>query len=92
MTTEGDWVLRNGEGSKVLLGELDQCLVLDGTSTDKAHSVGSVVFGNVVGQVVSLDRVDVLLGTEDSVSEGLSWGSVESLVNQCEDVRWKAVW
>jgi hypothetical protein len=77
LSTEGDGVLRDGERGKVLFGELDEGLVLDGTGSYETHSVGSVVFGNVTGKVVSLDRVDVLLGAEDGVAEGLSWLSAQ---------------
>jgi hypothetical protein len=72
LSSEGDRVLRDGKRGKVLFGELDKSVVFDGTGTDETHSVGSVVFGNVAGEVISVDRVDVLLGAEDGVAEGLS--------------------
>jgi hypothetical protein len=34
LSTEGNWVFGNGERSKVLLGELDEGIVLDGTGSD----------------------------------------------------------
>lgn len=73
LATEGDGFGGNGEGGKVLFGELDEGFVLDGTGTDQGHPVGSVVFGNVGLEVGLGDGVDVFLGAEDGVSERGAW-------------------
>lgn len=69
LATEGDGVGGHGEGGKVLFGELDERIVLDGAGTDQGHPVGSVVFGNVGLEIRLGDRVDVFLGAEDGVSK-----------------------
>ena len=56
----------------MLLGEVDQLLVGDATSTDKNHAVGGVVGLDVVLEVGALDAADVLLGTEDGAAESLA--------------------
>lgn len=69
---ELDGVLTDGEVAKVLLGKLDKRVVLDATSTDKDHAVSSVVGLDVLGEVVTLDGEDVVLGPEDGAAEGLA--------------------
>jgi len=56
----------------VLLGEVDELLVGDATSTNKDHAVGGVVGLDVVLEMGALDGLDVLLGSEDGASEGLA--------------------
>lgn len=60
-----------GERGKVLLGKVNELLVGDATSTNEHHAVSSVVGLDVVLQVGALDALDVLLGAENSASEGL---------------------
>ena len=61
-----------GEGTEVLLGKADELLVGDTTGTDQDHAVSSVVGLDVVGQVVTGDGLDVLLGAEDGAAKGLA--------------------
>jgi hypothetical protein len=61
-----------GEGTEVFLGEADELLVGDTTSTNEDHAVSSVVGLDVVGQVVTGDGLDVLLGAEDGAAKGLA--------------------
>ena len=61
-----------GEATEVLLGEADELLVRDATGTDKDHAVSGVVGLDVVDQVVPLDGLDVLLGTEDGATKRLA--------------------
>jgi hypothetical protein len=60
-----------GEGTEVLLSQLNELLVGDATSTDQNHAVSGVVGLDVVGQVIPGDSLDVLLGTEDGATKGL---------------------
>lgn len=71
-TAEGDGVGGDGDRGKVFLGEFDELLVRDSTSSDEAHSVGSVVGFDVVGEVLSAHLSDVLLWTEDRVTQWLT--------------------
>lgn len=73
LAAEGDGVGGHGEGGKVLFGELDEGVVLDGAGADEGHPVGGVVFGNVGLEVRLGNRVDVFLGAEDGVSERGAW-------------------
>jgi hypothetical protein len=61
-----------GEATEVLLSETDKLLVGDTTSTHQDHAVSSVVGLDVVGQVVTGDGLDVLLGAEDGAAKGLA--------------------
>lgn len=72
-----------GEAAEVLLGETDKLLVGDTTSTNQDHTVGSVVGLDVVGQVVTGDGLDVLLGAEDGAAKRLAL--VSSGVQVVED-------
>lgn len=65
------WRLR-GNFSEVLFCEVDKLLMRDATSTNKNHSVGSVVGLDVVRQVVSCDALDVRLGSEDRTAKRLA--------------------
>jgi hypothetical protein len=56
----------------VLLGEIDQLLVGNTSSTNKNHAVSGVVGLDVVLEVGALDGLDVLLGSKDGASEGLA--------------------
>lgn len=67
----GGWGLA-GEATKVLLGQSDELLVGDTTSTNQDHAVSGVVGLDVVDQVLPLDGLDVLLGTEDSATKRLA--------------------
>lgn len=60
------------ESGEVLLGEVNELLVGDATSSDEHHAVSGVVGLDVVEQVRTLYALDVLLGAEDSSSEGLA--------------------
>jgi hypothetical protein len=76
---------RNGvgggrEGTKVLLGELDELLVGDSTGSNKAHSVGSVVGVDEVLEVVTGHVSDVGLGAEDGVPQRLTWEVSEEVI------------
>lgn len=53
------------------------------TSTDKDHTVSSVVGLDVVLEIGALDALDVLLGSEDGAAEGLALesGGVEVVEN-----------
>lgn len=72
-----------GEATEVLLGQSDELLVGDTTSTNQDHAVRGVVGLDVVGQVVTGDGLDVLPGTKDGTTEGLSLerGGVEVVEN-----------
>ena len=70
--SERDRVRGLGQGGKVLGGELAQLLVVDGTGTNEDHSVGGVVGVDVRLQVTLRDRVDVVLGSEDGLTQGLA--------------------
>lgn len=78
----GGWGLA-GQRTEVLLSESDEVLVGDTTSTNKDHAVSSVVGVNVLGQVVTGDGLDVLLGAEDGTAERLVL--VSSSVKVVED-------
>ena len=69
---ERDRVRGLRQRGKVLLGQLAELLVVNGTSTDKDHSVSGVVVLDVRLQVGLLDRVDVLLRAQDGVAQGLT--------------------
>ena len=60
-----------GQAGEVLLGELDELLVGDTTSTDQDHAVGRVVVLDVTGQLGAGDVEDVLAGAEDGAAQGL---------------------
>lgn len=61
----------HGDVAEVLLGKLDELLVRNTTRADEDHAVSGVVGLDVVGQVITADGLDVLLGTEDGATEGL---------------------
>jgi hypothetical protein len=69
---ERDGVGRLGQRSKVLGSELAEFLVVDGTGTNEDHSVGSVVGVDVRLQVTLRDRVDVVLGSENGLTQRLA--------------------
>ncbi len=70
--TKLDGALADGEAAKVLLGKLDERLVLDPAGTDKDHAVSGVVGLDVLGEVLTLDGEDVLLGAKDGATKGLT--------------------
>lgn len=72
-----------GETAEVLLGESDELLMRDTTSTDQNHAIGSVVGLDVVEEVVAVDGLDVLLRAEDGATQGLALesGGVEVVEN-----------
>lgn len=72
-----------GEATEVFLGQSDELLVGDTTSTNQDHAVRGVVGLDVVGQVVTGDGLDVLPGTKDGTTEGL--GLVRGGVEVVED-------
>jgi hypothetical protein len=76
---EGQRAAGRLEAGEVLLGQLDELLVGDSSSTDKDHAVSLVVGRNVVLKILLLDRQDVLSGTKDGAAEGLALerGSVQ---------------
>jgi hypothetical protein len=61
----------HGDVAEVLLGELDELVVGNTTRANEDHAVGSVVGLDVVGEVVTGDGLDVLLGAEDGATKGL---------------------
>ena len=67
----GGWGLA-GETTEVFLGQSDKLLVGDTTSTNQDHAVSGVVGLDVVDQVLPLDGLDVLLGTEDGATKRLA--------------------
>lgn len=72
-----------GEAGEVLLGKLDELGVGDATSTNEDHAVSSVVGLDVALEVVTLDGLDVLLGSENGAAERLALvrGGVEVVEN-----------
>jgi len=60
------------ELGKVLLGELDELVVVDRAGAGKDHLVGVQVLGPVLEEVVPVNGLDVLVGAEDVVTEGLA--------------------
>lgn len=77
-------LLLSGEGSsgrrrgsrwkttKVLLSKLDKGIVLDTTGTDKDGLLGQVVGLDVIDEVVTLDALDVFLGSENGATKRLA--------------------
>lgn len=61
----------HGDVAEVLLGELDELLVRNTTRANEDHAVSGVVGLDVVGQVITADGLDVLLGAEDGATKGL---------------------
>ena len=61
-----------GKVAEVLLGQLHELLVGHTTSANEDHAVRGVVGLDVVDQVLALDALDVLLGSEDGAAEGLA--------------------
>lgn len=57
---------------KVLLGELDELLVGNTTSTNEDHAVSGVVGLDVILEVLALDAQDVLAGSKNRPAEGLA--------------------
>lgn len=57
---------------EMLLGELHKGLVWDPTSTRKNHAVRLVICGDIISQILSLYRQDVLFGAEDGTAERLA--------------------
>ena len=70
--SRGHRVLTRLDAGKVLLGKCDKSFVGDPTSTDKDHAVSLVVCRDIVGQVLSTYRQDVLLGAEDGAAKWLT--------------------
>lgn len=60
-----------GQVGEVLLGQFNQLLVRDTTSTDKDHAVSGVVGLDVLLEVHALEVLNVLTGTENGAAEGL---------------------
>lgn len=60
-----------GEAAKVLFGELDELIVGDTTASNENHAISGVVGLDVVNQLVALDALDVLLGSQDGTAESL---------------------
>lgn len=58
--------------TKVLLSKLDKGIVLDATGTDKDGLLGQVVGLDVVDKVITLDALDVFLGSENSAAKRLA--------------------
>lgn len=56
----------------MLLGELDELIVVNAASANEDHAVGRVVGLDVLCQVGLLDREDVLLGAEDGAAKRLA--------------------
>ena len=71
-TAEGDGVGGDGEVSEVLLGVLDELLVVDAAGADEDHAVGGVICLDVRGEVIALDGENVLLGAKDGAPERLA--------------------
>ena len=69
---EGNGVGGDGELCEVLLGMLDELLVVDTASADKNHAVSSVVGLDVGREVIAFNGEDVLLGAEDGATKGLT--------------------
>jgi hypothetical protein len=65
-------VVGRGELGQVLLGKLDELVVVDRSGSGEDHLVGVQVLGSVLKEVLSGDGLDVLVGSEDVVSEGLA--------------------
>lgn len=67
------------EVTEVLLGEFDELLVGNAAGTNEDHAIGGVVGLDVFDEVLPVDGLDVLLGTEDGAAKGLALegGSVE---------------
>lgn len=63
----------DGELAEVLLSQLDQLVVVNTTSTDKDHAVSGVVGLDVVGEVITGQGLDVLLGSQDGAAEGITY-------------------
>ena len=64
----GTSVRLSRKASEVFLRELNELLVGNTSSTNKNHTVGSIVRLNVVDQVVSLDALDVLSRAQNRAS------------------------
>lgn len=58
-----------GEATEVLVTELGELLVVDGSGTGHNHAGGGVVSLDVAAKVIAGDRHDVLGGSEDGASE-----------------------
>ena len=69
---KGNGVGGNGELGEMLLGVLDELLVVNTTSTNKDHAVRRVVGLDVRREVIALDGEDVSLGAEDGATQGLT--------------------
>lgn len=69
--TEGNGRLGRGQVGEVLLGELDEGVVVDGSGSDQDHSVGGVVLGDELSQLGVGDGLDVLSGAQDGSAQGL---------------------
>ena len=69
---KGDGVGGDGKFGEVLLGVLDELLVVDTTSADEDHTVSGVVGLDVRLKVVALNGQDVLLRTKDGATKGLT--------------------
>lgn len=60
-----------GKVSEVLLSKTDELVMGDTAGTNENHAVSGVVGLDVVDQVITLDALDVLLGSEDGAAERL---------------------
>lgn len=69
--TEGNGGGGGREIGEVLLGELDEGVVVDGSGSNKHHSVGGVVLGDELSQLSVGDGLDVLSGTQNGSAQGL---------------------
>lgn len=71
------------ESTEVLLGELDELLMRNATSTNQNHAISGVVGLDVLKKVVAVDGLNVLLRPEDGAAKGLALesGSMEMVEN-----------
>ena len=60
------------EAAEVLLGQADKLLVGNATSANQDHAVSGVVGFNVIGQIVTGDGLNVLLGAKDGATKRLA--------------------
>lgn len=70
LSSEG--VGRRREVGKVLLGKSDELVVVDGSGSGEHHLVGVEVGSSVGKQIILRYGLDVLGGSKDIVTEGLS--------------------
>lgn len=75
LSGEGSSGRRRGsrwQAAKVLLSKFNKGIVLDTTGTDKYGLFGQVVGLDVVDKVVTLDALDVFLGSENGAAKRLA--------------------